>query len=174
MAAAVVNRVVRLLQERDGRLAPPRASTDREPLPGGEVRDLNVLIESLSVEGFDRTVATHLVHTFGGEAAAVARLAQSDPGLAEPVIEGHTTIWAELLHAMRREMALTLTDLLIRRTHLFYVAPDQVLDAIDRIAQFAAGEMGWDGERRDAEISAYHQEVSRSLAFREEPGAAAT
>jgi hypothetical protein len=34
--------------------------------------------------------------------------------------------------------------------------------------------MGWDGERRDAEISAYHQEVSRSLAFREEPGAAAT
>jgi glycerol-3-phosphate dehydrogenase len=174
MAAEVVNRVVRLLQERDGRLAPPRASTDREPLPGGEVRDLNVLIESLSVEGFDRTVATHLVHTFGGEAAAVARLAQSDPGLAEPVIEGHTTIWAELLHAMRREMALTLTDLLIRRTHLFYVAPDQVLDAIDRIAQFAAGEMGWDGERRDAEISAYHQEVSRSLAFREEPGAAAT
>jgi glycerol-3-phosphate dehydrogenase len=174
MAAEVVNRVIRLLQERDGRLAPPRASTDREPLPGGEVRDLNVLIESLCVEGFDRTVATHLVHTFGGEAAAVARLAQSDPGLAEPVIEGHTTIWAELLHAMRREMALTLTDLLIRRTHLFYVAPGQVLDAIDRIAQFAAGEMGWDGERRDAEITAYRQEVSRSLAFREEPEAAAT
>jgi glycerol-3-phosphate dehydrogenase len=109
------------------------------------------------------------VHTFGGEAPAVARLAESDPGLREPVIDGHTTIWAELLHAMRREMALTLTDLLARRTHLFYVAPQQVLDTIDRIAQFAAREMDWDGERQAAEIAAYRHEVDRSLAFREEP-----
>ncbi len=168
MAAEVVDRVGRALHERDGRSIPRRAPTDREPLPGGEARDLDVVIESLVVEGFDRAVATHLGHTFGGEASVIARLAQTDPRLAEPVIAGHTTMWAELLHAMRREMALTLTDLLIRRTHLFYVAPQQVLAAIEQIAQFAAREMGWDHERQQAEIAAYRYEVTRSTAFREE------
>lgn len=165
MAAEVVDRVVEVLAARDGREAPPRAATNREPLPGGEARDLDVLIESLCVEGFDRQVATHLVHTFGSEAPAVARLAQADPALGEPVISGHTTIWAELLYAMRREMALTLTDLLVRRTHLFYVAPRQVLDTIREITRFAAEEMGWDGERQEAEMAAYRYEVSRSLSF---------
>jgi glycerol-3-phosphate dehydrogenase len=168
MAAEVVDRVGQVLHERDGRPVPRRAPTDREPLPGGEARDLDVVIESLVIEGFDRGIAAHLGHTFGGEAPAVARLAQSDRRLAEPVIAGHTTIWAELLHSMRREMALTLTDLLIRRTHLFYVAPQQVSDTIEQIAHFAAGEMGWDHQRQLAEIAAYRYEVDRSVAFREE------
>ena len=168
MAAEVVDRVAQVLHERDGRSVAKRAATDREPLPGGEARDLDVVIESLVVDGFDRSIATHLGHTFGAEAPVIARLAQSDPRLAEPVIPGHTTMWAELLHAMRREMAVTLTDLLIRRTHLFYVAPQQASDAIERIAQFAAHEMGWDRERQQAEIAAYQYEVGRSTAFRDE------
>ena len=168
MAAEVVDRVGQVLHERDGRSVARRAPTDREPLPGGEARDLDVVIESLVVDGFDRSIATHLGHTFGAEAPVIARLAQSDPRLAEPVIPGHTTMWAELLHAMRREMALTLTDLLIRRTHLFYVAPQQVSDAIEQIARFAAQEMGWDRERQQAEIAAYRYEVGRSTAFRDE------
>jgi glycerol-3-phosphate dehydrogenase len=168
MAAAVVDRVARRLHDRDGRPISARSRTDREPLPGGEARDLDVLTESLVVDGFPRDVATHLSHTYGGEAPAVARLAQADPRLAEPVVAGHTTLWAELLHAMRWEMALTLGDLLIRRTHLFYAAPDAILAALDEIGAFAAREMGWDGPRLAAEYEAYRAETDRSRAFRSE------
>jgi glycerol-3-phosphate dehydrogenase len=168
MAAQVVDRVASRLHERDGRAVAPRSPTDREPLPGGEARNLDVMIDATVVEGFSRPVATHLVHTYGGESAAVVRLAQSDPQLAEPVIPGHTTIWAELAHAMRREMAITLADLLIRRTHLFYAAPDQVLDRLTAIVPFAAAELGWSPERQRAEEEAYRLEVRRSLAFRED------
>ena len=168
MAASVVDRVAQLLNQRDGRPIPPRAPTDREPLPGGEARDLDVITESLIVDGFGREIAVHLSHTYGGEAAAVARLAQSEPRLAEPVVPGHTTIWAELLHAMRREMALTLGDLLIRRTHLFYADPDATLRGLDDIAAFAAEEMEWDDARLAAECDAYRAEVERSRAFRRE------
>jgi glycerol-3-phosphate dehydrogenase len=168
MAAELVDYVARRLHEHDGRTVSPRAPTDREPLPGGEARDLDVLIESTVVEGFDRETATHLVHTYGSETPAVARLAQSDPQLAQPVVDDHPTLWAELVHAMRREMAITLGDLLIRRTHLFYVAPERILEIAPAIADLASGEMDWDPDRRNAELAAYRFETEQRVAFRAE------
>ena len=168
MAAQVVDLVCKRLRELDGRPVPAPALTDKRPLPGGEMQDLDLLIDSTESEGLPRAVATHLVHTYGSETAAVARLATSDPALAAPVVPGHATVWAEILYAMRREMAITLGDLLIRRTHLFYVAPDQTLERAPAVAQLAMREMGWDSERRNAELEAYKYEVSRSVAFRED------
>ncbi len=168
MAAQAVDVVSRRLRALDGRPLPPRALTDRRPLPGGEMQDLEVLINSTEAEGLPRAVATHLVHTYGSETPAVTRLAQSDPAMADPVVDGHPTLWAELVHAIRREMTITLGDLLIRRTHLFYAAPAQALERAPDIAQLAVREMGWDEARRAAELDAYKYEVERSLAFRQD------
>ncbi|NIM48857.1 MAG: FAD-dependent oxidoreductase [Gemmatimonadales bacterium] len=168
MAAQVVDVVAKRLHALDGRPVPRRAPTDREPLPGGETRDLRVLIEATEGEGFPPPVARHLVHTYGSEAPAVTRLAQSDPTLAEPVVPDHPTLRAELIHAMHREMAITLGDLFIRRTHLFYAAPERVLALAPAIADMAAREMEWDETRRSAELAAYRDEVERSIAFRSE------
>jgi glycerol-3-phosphate dehydrogenase len=168
MAGQVVDLVSKRLHELDGRPVPARALTHKRPLPGGEMRDLDLLIDSTEADGLPRAVATHLVHTYGNETAAVARLATSEPVMAEPVVPGHATVWAELVYAMRREMAITLGDLLIRRTHLFYVAPDQTLERAPAVAQLAMREMGWDSARRNAELDAYRYEVARSIAFRED------
>ncbi len=168
MAAEVVDVVVRRLHNHDGRTIPPRPPTDREALPGGETRDLDVMIESAVAEGFAENVARHLVHTYGSETPAVLRLAQSEPQYGEPVVPDHPTLWAELVHAMRREMAVTLGDLLVRRTHLFYVAPRRILDALPDVAAVAAREMEWDGARQDAELAAYRYEVERNNTFRAE------
>ena len=168
MAAEVVDVVAKRLREHDGRSIPPRAPTDTEPLPGGESRDLDVLIDATVADGLERPLATHLVHTYGSETAAVVRLAQEHTQLALPVVTDHPTLWAELVYAMRREMAITLSDLLSRRTHLFYVAPRKVLDLAPSIAAFAGEEMGWDAARREGEIAAYRDDVQRSLAFRQD------
>ncbi len=168
MAAEVVDLVAKRLREHDGRALPKPARTDREPLPGGESRDLDVLIDAAVAEGLEESLATHLVHTYGSETPAVMRLAQEDSQLAQRVVPDHPTLWAELAHAIRREMAITLSDLLIRRTHLFYVAPEQVLGLAPTIAAFASEAMGWDATRREAELTAYGQDVERSLAFRRE------
>ncbi len=169
MAADMVDRVAEALSRLDGRPTPERARTDREPLPGGEVHDLDVIVEDTEQQGFSHKTAQHLVAAHGSETPAVIRLAQSDPELAKPVVPGHTPLLAELVHAIRREMALTLGDLLIRRTHLFYEAPLETLDRIERIAALAAQEMGWDDARRDAELIAYRSEIDRMLAFRDAP-----
>ncbi len=166
MAADMVDRVVQVLSRMDGRPLPEPAATDKEPLPGGEVHDLAVLIEDAEQQGFSHRLARHLVRAHGSEAPAVIRLAQTDPELAKPIVPGHAPIAAELVHAIQREMAMTLGDLLIRRTHVFYEAPAETINCLDSIAALAAGEMGWDDARREAELIAYRNEIDRMLAFR--------
>ena len=65
-------------------------------------------------------------------------------------------------------MAVTLGDLLIRRTHIFYETPNHGLDQLGKIADLVGEEIGWDAERKEAETAAYISEVNAAMAFREE------
>jgi len=165
MAAQVVDHVVRRLRQLDGRPAPPRARTDLEPLPGGAVKDLSVVVQDIQREGFSPAVAQHLVELFGSEAPAVVRLAQSDPALKRPIVPGHPAMRAEIVHAIRREMALTLSDLLVRRTHIAYEARGHgVAEAAD-IVELAARQLDWTPGRQATELTAYLKDVERTMAF---------
>ena len=168
MAAQVTDRIAARLHDLDGRPSPPRAPTDRQPLPGGETADIDILITAAENEGISRQTAEHYVRTHGSETPAVIRLGQADTRLSRRVVEAHPTTWAQLVHAMRREMAVTLGDLLVRRTHLFYEAPNHAMDVVEQVADLAAAEMNWDKDRRAAELGAYAELVRRNDAFRDE------
>ncbi|HKI95823.1 MAG TPA: glycerol-3-phosphate dehydrogenase/oxidase [Gemmatimonadales bacterium] len=173
MAEQMVNRVAEHLRALDGRDPFPPCRTAEEPLPGGEARDLAVLIDALTEEGTDRALAEHLVRSYGGEAPAVARLAESDPALGARITPQHPALRAELIHAIRREMALTLTDLLLRRTHVFLETPGHGLKQAPEIVDLIADELGWDAARKASELAAYLQEVERHESFRTELAARA-
>jgi len=167
MAAELVDVVAERLHAIDGRPVSARPPTDREPLPGGEARDLSVLIDEAEAEGYSRDVAEHLVYHYGSETPAVIRLAHDDPALRQPVAEGHPAVRSELVHAMRREMAITLGDLLIRRTHVFYEVSGHAMGEAAELVDLAAEEMGWDAARKAAELSAYLHQVERNEGFRQ-------
>jgi glycerol-3-phosphate dehydrogenase len=166
MAREAVDLVAARLHDLDGRAVAAAPPTDREPLPGGEAHDMGVVADEVERDGFSRATADHLVDAYGSETPAVTRLALSDPALAEPLAPGHPGLLAELVHAMRREMAVTLGDLLVRRTQLFYEASDNGLAQLERVADLATREMGWDADRRAAELAAYRHEAERSMAFK--------
>jgi glycerol-3-phosphate dehydrogenase len=161
MAAQTVDVVARRLRKLDGRPRPPRAATDREPLPGGEVRDLDALSEELLQEGLGPEVARHLVLSYGTEARAVANLMAADRSLAGPLIPDGPWRLAEVVYQARREMALTVSDVLIRRCHAFHLRADQAVSAAPVVAQLLASELGWDAERRAASVAAYIADVER-------------
>jgi glycerol-3-phosphate dehydrogenase len=168
MAAQVVDHVARRLRQLDGRSVPPPAGTDREPLPGGGVKDLSVVAQDIEREGFSPPVAEHLVQLFGSEAAAVVHVAQSDPALKRPIVPGHPAMRAEIVHAIRREMALTLSDLLVRRTHIAYEARGHgVAEAAD-IVDLAARHLDWSAARQATELTTYLKDVERTMAFQAE------
>ena len=164
----MVDRVAARLHDIDGRPIPRRARTDRRALPGGEIGALEILIAAAENEGLSHDTAAHYVRMYGSETPAIIRLGQSNPKWARPVQDSPPTTWAQLIYAMRREMALTLGDLLVRRTHIFYEAPEHGIEIVEQVADLAAEEMGWDEDRRRAELGAYHELINRNDAFRDD------
>jgi glycerol-3-phosphate dehydrogenase len=165
MARDTVDRVAKQLRRLDGRPLPPRAATDRLPLPGGESADLEVLAEALRARGVTDAQIQHLIRHYGSESAAVMNLVDRDRALGEPIIAGRPEVWAEVVHAVEREMAARLTDVLIRRLHLFYEDPAHGSTVSPAVAARLAELLGWDDVRRDEEVADYTVEVKRARAF---------
>lgn len=168
MAAEAVDAVLRRLNRLDGRPASVPCRTDQEPLLGGEVRDLELLVQESVREGAEEGEARRLARIYGSESVALVRAGRADPKLAEPIVRGHPATKAQLLHAARREMAATLTDLLVRRVPVFHEAAGHGAGEAAGIVDFVAPELGWDAARQAAELSAYLELVSHMLEFRAE------
>lgn len=166
MARDMVDRVVQRLHELDGRPRPKPAPTDTEPLPGGEIRDVDVLRRQIESAGWSPPVAEHLVYHYGSEAPAILRLAAEDPALRQPVVEGHPALRAELVYAIRHEMALTLGDLLMRRTHVFHEVRGHAVADAPALVDLVGQELNWTAARKAAELTAYLEAVERAEAFR--------
>jgi glycerol-3-phosphate dehydrogenase len=168
MAQQLVDRVAVRLRALDGRPRAPRPPTHRLPLPGGETADLEGLIKAAVQRGASDATARHLVGTYGSEAAAVLNLVDKDRALGGRIVAGRPELWAEVIHAVEREMAVGLSDVLVRRLHLFYKTRDQAVPASSAVADRLAAVLGWDKERRGEELAAYLQLVKRSRAFAKE------
>ena len=90
--------------------------------------------------------------------------AAADPSLLGPLCPHHDGVAAEVAHAVRAEWALTLGDVLLRRTAQGLGAC-QALDCVDEVARRMGDLLGWDGERRKAEVAAYRREIEPMRRF---------
>jgi glycerol-3-phosphate dehydrogenase len=171
MAQDVVDRVASQLHALDGRPRAARPPTDRLPLPGGETADLEGLVKVALERGASEATARHLVSAYGSESAAVLNLVDRDRALGGRIIAGRPELWAEVIHAVERELAVRLADVLVRRLHLFYAASDQAVPATSAVADRLAEALQWDGARRAEEVADYLRVVARSRAFAKEVAA---
>jgi len=166
----VVDRVAARLHELDGRPVAPRPPTDRLPLPGGEAAELEVVLESARARAVPDATARHLVASYGSETPAILNLVERDRGLGDPIAPGRPEIWAEVAHAVEREMALRIQDVLIRRLHLFYEYAEQGTAVAAPVAQRMKKLLGWDDVREAEELVDYFKVVERARAYRAEIG----
>jgi glycerol-3-phosphate dehydrogenase len=156
MARDVVDAVQRSLGAR--RTA---SRTARSPLVGGRMANLPAEIAAAAALTRDISVASRLVQAHGDEWRAVWALAAADATLAERVDPSRPYLLAELLYAVREELALTLGDLLIRRTPLAFETPDQGRSAARRVAASVAEWLAWSPAETQAAIAEYDAEVER-------------
>ncbi len=136
------------------------ASGTRESPLGSEVRPL----EDFLPLGFEEATALHLQ---GRHRPEDLKRHLDAPTAREPILNGHPYIWAEVDIAVGEEMALTLSDVLVRRLGLFYEAGDQALRAAPQVAGRMAGLLGWDAARVALEIRSYETLVRQHRRFRE-------
>ena len=95
--------------------------------------------------GLDLDVASYLNRAYGGDADAVASIAEG--GYTARLAPNHAYIEAEVLYGAREEAARSSVDILARRTRLGFLDHDATLAAIPRVSELLAGELGWDEEK---------------------------
>ena len=76
---------------------------------------------------------------------------------------------AQVDWAIDQELAHSLSDVLTRRTQLFYKDTDQGLGCAEAVAQRMAKKLGWDEARVAAELASYREDVARSRSWRARP-----
>jgi glycerol-3-phosphate dehydrogenase len=149
VAARVVDRVFTHL----GRPL-EQSRTDATPLPGARAADARGQSESRDLEAtLPADTRAHLVAAYGNRRGQVLDLAASHPALMRRLAESSPVIAAELVHAVRHEMAVHLTDVVLRRTPLGArgFPGDEVVAAA---AAVVGDELGWSDERRREESEA--------------------
>jgi glycerol-3-phosphate dehydrogenase len=114
--------------------------------------------------GVDPATLAHLVSRHGGEALEVLAIARAGDGLGEPLVPGMRYLKAEALHAVRHEMAVTLEDVLSRRTRALLRRRDPALQAAPEVAQLLAPELGWVAEDAESQISSLYATLAAGRA----------
>ncbi len=126
------------------------------PLVGAAARsDLALVAAGLTERAvIDRSLADRLVARHGIAATEVVSLGE-DLGLLVPLGPRIQQLEAEVAWAARRELALSIDDVLARRMRLAMELPDRGAAIAPRVAAILGAELGWDAERQAAEVDAY-------------------
>jgi len=128
-----------------------RSRTSRLPLVGAA--------------GFDRSELVgphaHLAGRYGSERQRIEALVSERPELGEPLVAGLPYLRAEAVFAVREEWALSIDDVLSRRTRARLLDRRASVAAARTVAELLAGELGWTPERIDAEVREFIDSCAR-------------
>jgi len=94
--------------------------------------------------------SAHLIHMYGSRLTRLFAEARNRPDLLEP-LGGHGDIGVQVLFAAREEMALSLSDAILRRTGIGQFGPPP-RHALETASRLMGTELGWSEERRQKEI----------------------
>ncbi|MFS0868173.1 FAD-dependent oxidoreductase [Microbacterium sp. 179-B 1A2 NHS] len=106
--------------------------------------------------------AGRLADIYGALARPIEALATTDPALAEVIDDETGAIAAEVVHAVREEGAVSLEDILVRRTVMAF-ASDVGLAAAPRAAAVLVAYAGWTEQHAEAEVARYREAARRFL-----------
>jgi glycerol-3-phosphate dehydrogenase len=153
----LAEKVMDVVEKKSGRKL-KKAVTNTKFLSGCEIRDMKEFAVTLRAEKlFEKPTADYLGMAYGSDYGMVRDIAATDPSLARPM-NGSGEIYAEVLYAIRNEMARTLPDIILRRTGFGALGhPGDAM--IAEIAGIAASELSWDQAKKNGEI----EKVSKML-----------
>ncbi len=95
---------------------------------------------------------TDHMYVYGSDIENVLALIKQNPALGEKISEKFDYTMAEVVWAVREEMALTVDDVLARRVRLLFVDAREAMKAARRVAEVMAAELGRDQEWIEAQV----------------------
>jgi glycerol-3-phosphate dehydrogenase len=113
--------------------------------------------------GFPEKTARHLASKFGTAAEKVLALASKNATLLDPILEGRPAIKAEVVYAVRHEMAAAIEDVLARRIGMQLYSWRDAIQAAPVVGSLMAEELSWTSSFTSAGITDYVEKINHML-----------
>ena len=153
-ARGVAERAIDLVFQKLG-TTPPRSRSADTPLDGGRISTFAELVQAAIRESVPHTsepqVLEQIAHNHGAAYGAVIQLVRETPAYGAR-IGSSRTLQAEVIHAVREEMAQTLADCVFRRTDLG-TAGSPGDEALVVCAALVADALGWNARKVEVELA---------------------
>ncbi len=151
--------VMKMVSKKLKRKLPPTV-TDKEYLAGSEIEDIDLFFAELEKKyaDFPERTVEFIGRTYGREADTIFAIACANRKLAAPLNEDGEML-AQVVYAVREEMAKTLGDIVFRRTGLGTLGtPGEKV--LKKIAETAARELKWSEARMKKELAAVKDKLT--------------
>ena len=106
----------------------------------------------------------HLLNRYGNLISEVLEPLILDESWKERLLDSLPYLRAEIRYAVSHERALTIADVLMRRTRIALESADRGRAAAPVVAEIMARVLMWDDARREEEIASYLSEIDRAIA----------
>jgi glycerol-3-phosphate dehydrogenase len=113
--------------------------------------------------GLDQKTVVHLLDRYGSLISEVLQLITEDKKLAQPLAPGLPYLRAEIVYSVSHEGAMSVDDVISRRTRLAFEAPNAAIDLADDIANLIAPYLGWGAKEKKASIAEYKAQVAAEI-----------
>jgi glycerol-3-phosphate dehydrogenase len=136
-----------------------KCQTHTMPVTGGKIDDFKAFLRHARVEAagvLNERFTEHLVHTYGSEYLKLVECVHRQPDLARRVDPPSPVTVAEVEHAVQHEMALTLADVVSRRTELGSTGLPSMA-TLQKCASLISREFQWNSEHQQQEITSLIQ-----------------
>jgi glycerol-3-phosphate dehydrogenase len=166
IAAKVVDRVVANLRAAGHARRFGPSTTAAAPFPGGDVPPESVAADLAARNGHPVSAGTlrHLADRYGRRADDVLAVVARDATLGAPILPALPDPRAEVVSAVEHEWAMTLEDVLRRRTQVALFDPLQGGAVAGDVAGLMAPTLGWDAATATRSADAYADATARERA----------
>jgi len=131
----------------------PKSNTDKIAFGGGDMdyfEDFLLNAKDKYKDKFSSSIIDKLIKTYGTDFEAVLSLVMEEPLLGE-VISGTNILKAQIIYAMREEMAIHLGDVMMRRTDMGSLEyPGK--EIVQSVVNIMSIELGWNQDMMQQEI----------------------
>jgi glycerol-3-phosphate dehydrogenase len=152
MAKALVDQVSVKLAGQFATPAKSACETDRFALDYRQNELEQAVRDLVQKSGFDAEIAGHLVDAYGPGATKILAIIEEKTSLASRITTEAPYLLAEVVYAVRHEMAMKLIDFMLRRTQLAYRLKDHGVSIVQNVAALMAKELAWSAETLAEEL----------------------
>ena len=104
---------------------------------------------------------THLLDRYGSLISEILEIITENPEMAQRLIPDLPYIKAEILHAASHEGALSVEDVLLRRTRISFEASDSGLSAAETVAEIIGETLGWKSADRKDSVQSFAKVIGQ-------------